>query len=118
MKFLKDFRYILFIFALVFTVNVGYSNTTEKEKKSDGQEQEQEGRRKSDQGMMRPDSGSATEAIDQELQEELEEEVEDSKTPVYQSIEKIDSAKEESVSKYNFIFYFLYKFKYDGEEAP
>ena len=28
-----------------------------------------------------------------------------------------DSVEDESVSKYNFIFYFLYKFKYDHEES-
>ena len=28
-----------------------------------------------------------------------------------------DTLEDESVSKYNFIFYFLYKFKYDHEES-
>ncbi|MEM6735196.1 MAG: hypothetical protein AAGC64_05165 [Bacteroidota bacterium] len=29
-----------------------------------------------------------------------------------------DSIDDDSVNKYNFIFYFLYKFKYDHEDSP
>ncbi|MEM0938165.1 MAG: hypothetical protein AAF600_00550 [Bacteroidota bacterium] len=29
-----------------------------------------------------------------------------------------DSIEDDSVNKYNFIFYFLYKFKYDHEDTP
>lgn len=114
MRILKDYRYILLSFALVFVVNVGLANTTGKGKKTDNQEQEQDGRRKSDQSMMRPDAESAPDPVDQEFQDDTEVEESESEAPVYQSIEKLDSTKEESVSKYNFIFYFLYKFKYDG----
>ncbi len=116
MKILKDYRYILLSFALVFVVNVGLANSTEKENKTENQEQEQEGRRKSDQSMMRPDAESAPDPVELNIQEEdVGEESDSNDTVIYQPVEKLDSAKEETVSKYNFIFYFLYKFKYDGE---
>lgn len=117
MRILKNFQYILSTLALIFFVNVGYANTTGKSSQTNNQEQEQEGRRKSDQSMIRPDAESATEPIDQDIQEETQEASSTTRT-IYKPIERADSVKEESVSKYNFIFYFLYKFKYDGEEAP
>lgn len=47
------------------------------------------------------------------LEEKLDEEPVYDETPeVYQ-----DSLEDDSVNKYNFIFYFLYKFKYDHEEV-
>lgn len=116
MRTLKNYPYVLTTIALIFFVNVGFANTTEKEKKSDGQEQEQESRRKSNQTMMRPDAETSTEPSE-EYQNDFEVE-EESQSSIYTIPEKVDSVKEESVSKYNFIFYFLYKFKYDGEEAP
>lgn len=117
---MKGYQYILSTFALIFVVNVGLANTSVQEIKagSQEQEQEQEERRKSDQTMMRPDDGSESEPTSQEVDEESPVQSLEVKSTVYRSIEKADSVKEESISKYNFIFYFLYKFKYDGEDAP
>ena len=33
-----------------------------------------------------------------------------------QDLQSVDSAEDDSVSKYNFIFYFMYKMKYDGAQ--
>lgn len=120
MRILKNYQYILSTLALLIFVNVGYANTTDSKKKTDGQEQEQEGRRKSDQSMIRPDGDTASQpTTDQDLQEETVEETPQNYRSIYNPTDKVDSVKEEeSVSKYNFIFYFLYKFKYDGEESP
>ncbi|MEP1035691.1 hypothetical protein [Ekhidna sp.] len=115
---MKNLQYILSSLALVLIVNVGVANTTVKEKKTDIQEQEQEGRRKADPGMIRPDAETPSEPIDQNIQEDSEVEQAKAKSTVYTPDAKLDTVKEESVSKYNFIFYFLYKFKYDGEESP
>ena len=114
LKTLKNTPKILFALALIFICSVGFANTNGNEKKADTQEQDQEGRRKSNQGLMRPDGDSAPQR-DVRLQEESksEPEVREEVKPV----EKTDSVQDDSVSKYNFIFYFLYKFKYE-EEAP
>ena len=120
MRILKSYHYILSLLAMLIFVNVGYANTTDNKKTTDGQEQEQEGRRKADQSMIRPDGETAVTPIDdQDIQEDFEEESPRNNRAIYAPIEKADSVKEDdSVSKYNFIFYFLYKFKYDGEESP
>ncbi len=119
MRILKNYHYIFSVLTLLIFSNVAFANTTDNKKKTDGQEQEQDGRRKSDQSMIRPDAESASQPIDQEIQEEPEIDIPSSSGSLLRPQEKVDSVKEEeSVSKYNFIFYFLYKFKYDGEEAP
>ena len=110
----------MFALGLILAVNIGYANTNGTEKKSGSQEQEQEGRRKGDQSLMRPDGDISSQATSQGYQHETVQEiepVEDSENLI-QIEEKPDSVEDESVSKYNFIFYFLYKFKYDAEEAP
>ncbi|WP_436518039.1 hypothetical protein [Ekhidna sp. To15] len=121
MRILKNHQYILSTLALLIFVNIGYANTTDNKNKANSQEQEQEGRRKSDQTMIRPDGETGAQQIDQDqdIEEEPESATSRSSQTIYSPIDKVDSVKEEeSVSKYNFIFYFLYKFKYDGEESP
>lgn len=121
MKVLKNFQQILTVLTLLIFVNVGVANATEKDGQTQGQEQEQEqdGRRKSDQSLIRPDGETAATPIEDDSHIEESDNVEVSASEdYYRPIEKVDSVKEESVSKYNFIFYFLYKFKYDGEDSP
>lgn len=121
MKVLKNFQHILTVLTLLIFVNVGVASTTENKGQTPGQEQEQEqdGRRKSDQSLIRPDGETAATPMDDDSHLEESENVEVSVSEEdYRPIEKVDSVKEESVSKYNFIFYFLYKFKYDGEDSP
>lgn len=120
MKVLKKYLHILPTVALIFIVNIGLANTNGKENKA-GQEQEQEGRRKSNQEMIQPDGDVPSESVDEDLQEEISSDFEPSESNskiVYQPAVETDTVKEAAVSKYNFIFYFLYKFKYDVEEAP
>lgn len=110
----------MFALGLTLAFNIGYANTNGTEKNLNNQEQEQEGRRKGDQSLMRPDGDVASQATSQGYQQETTREAEpamDAERPV-QMEEKSDSVEDDSVSKYNFIFYFLYKFKYDAEEAP
>lgn len=111
---LKKTLKILFTLALIFAFNIGFANTNGTEKKADTQEQDQEGRRKSDQSLMRPD-GDINSTQNVKLQEDRKQEPEIKE--VSKPSEKVDSVQDDSVSKYNFIFYFLYKFKYE-EEAP
>ncbi|MEP0984493.1 hypothetical protein [Ekhidna sp.] len=103
----------------VFAVNLALANSS-----SNHQEQEQDGRRKSNQTMIRPDGEVGSES-DQNLQIESSEanssQNEGGRTNsinIENSDAKVDSLEDDSVSKYNFIFYFLYKFKYDTEESP
>ncbi|MEO9482694.1 MAG: hypothetical protein ABJG47_04585 [Ekhidna sp.] len=112
---------ILSVIALIFGANVGLAkaNNIEIQISFQEQDQEQEGRRKSNQTMMQPDSDMPSESDGEDLNEDGDSESSVSiPTSIYEPIEIADSVKEESVSKYNFIFYFLYKFKYDAEEAP
>ena len=115
LRTLKKTPKILFALALIFICSVGFANTNGNEKKADTQEQDQEGRRKSNQGLIRPD-GDASQQRDVRFQEESKSSQPEVKE-VNNKIEKADSVQDDSVSKYNFIFYFLYKFKYE-EEAP
>ncbi|WP_370090359.1 hypothetical protein [Ekhidna sp.] len=113
---MKKHHNILLTLTLIFAVNVGYANTTGVVNKSVNQEQEQEGRRRSDQGMVRPDgdvNNSQTSIVGVQEEPKSEPQAEE---PNFKPEEKADSVEDDSVSKYNFIFYFLYKFKY--EEAP
>lgn len=117
MKILKKHHNILITLALIFTVNVGFASTNGAPKKSGVQEQEQEGRRRSDQGMVRPDgdlNSSQTSIVRAQEEPKSEPQVEETS---FKPEDKADSVEDDSVSKYNFIFYFLYKFKYE-EEAP
>lgn len=115
---MRRIQNILFALGLILAFNIGYANTNGEEKKSNNQEQE--GRRKADQSMMRPDGDIAS----QSSQGYQQEPVNESQNAVEELgnlmiiEERADSVEDESVSKYNFIFYFLYKFKYDAEEAP
>lgn len=118
MKILKSNRYVFSAFLLIFLVNIGLA-TKGQENKVQSQEQ-QEGR-KSDQTMIRPDGDYGSSIQQPEYQEEERSEDSHSSAPSeasYLSPEKTDSLEDDSVSKYNFIFYFLYKLKYEAEESP
>ncbi len=114
MKILKKYHNIFLTLALIFIFNVGYAHTNGSEKPNN-QEQEQDGRRKADQSMVRPDGDVASHQTG-EVKEEPKSEPQVREVS-YTPEDKPDSVEDDSVSKYNFIFYFLYKFKYE-EEAP
>lgn len=121
MNMLKSNRHIFSAFLLIFGVNIVLATNGQELKRGSDQEQQQEGR-KSDQTMIHPDGDYATAGQQQEYQnEEIKQEPQEvtsiSQEP-QRSEEKSDSLRDDSVSKYNFIFYFLYKFKYDTEETP
>ncbi|WP_420317457.1 hypothetical protein [Ekhidna sp.] len=113
MQILRRYLSILSAFLFVFTFNYGVANEViTKPGVKQEQEQEQEGRRKNDQTMIRPDGQyqSSSPEIDSSDPDPNEESV---STP--NVVENTDSLQDDSVSKYNFIFYFLYKFKYEDE---
>lgn len=94
-------KYLLkIVSALIFllTINISFASGTEnKPNKS----QQQEG-----QTLESPQKG---ERDQQELDEETDSYDAEEDQP------ESDSLEDDSVSKYNFIFYFLYKFKYEAE---
>lgn len=77
---------------------VGFSSTTGTENKVASDKKNQ----------LQPQTGQQT-----DFQEKLDEE------PTIETEVEVDqdSVEDDSVNKYNFIFYFLYKFKYNHEEA-
>ena len=78
-----------------------------------GQEQQQEGERKSEQTIMNPDGDElGPTEVEEDYQEESSQIDSEEIRPSRQEAPK-DSVQDDSVSKYNFIFYLLYKFKYD-----
>ena len=120
MRILKRYLYILSPLVLILIINFGYARTNGMDKKTDGQFQEQDGKRKSDQTVMRPEVETVSEPS-QDIQKESDnsESVKSNSDSIaYPSATKVDSVKDASISKYNFIFYLLYKFKYDAREAP
>lgn len=116
MKVLHQYHRIFLTALMVILCDLALANP-------DPQTPDQDGTRSADQGLMQPDG----EPVD--LQEEFQTPSESSETESVEieetnnespaakapSNEKVENT---SVSKYNFIFYFLYKFKYDTEEAP
>ncbi len=96
MKSIFKISFVLFILAVV---NVGYANT-ETEGKKEAKETEVE--------LQQTGQQQNQEKIKQDVSSEAER----------LSIDALesDSIEEDSVNKYNFIFYFLYKFKYDHED--
>ncbi|WP_424962472.1 hypothetical protein [Ekhidna sp.] len=116
MKVLKNYRNIFSALLLIFMINLGFAGTFTNGQEAKPQEQ-QEGRRKSDQTMIRPDGEYTSPATQADYQEEVREEPRESEEYEKPQV-KADSIEDDSVSKYNFIFYFLYKFKYDTEESP
>lgn len=116
MKVLKNYRNIFSALLLIFMINLGFAGTFTNGQEAKSQEQ-QEGRRKSDQTMIRPDGDYTSPASQADYQEEVREEPRETEESEKTQV-KADSLEDDSVSKYNFIFYFLYKFKYDTEESP
>ena len=99
-------------FQLVFAADLN------EETKTPHQEQ-QEGNRKSNQSGIGLDDGYGSQTQDeQELTSDDDEITNVSYSTSEVVREDADSVEDDSVSKYNFIFYFLYKFKYDSEESP
>lgn len=102
-KNLKNQLKILSTLILFFSINVAFASRVENGS-INPQEQEQE---QPKQQRLINDQGGQLE--DQKPEAEVE----------YDSSEdeilKTDSVEDDSVSKYNFIFYFLYKFKYEEE---
>ncbi len=116
MKVLKNYRNILSALFLIFIINLGFACTFANGQEAKSQEQ-QEGRRKSDQSMIRPDGEYNSQEAQTNYSKEEKDEVQESEVSAKPQV-KADSLEDDSVSKYNFIFYFLYKFKYDTEESP
>ncbi|NQZ74815.1 MAG: hypothetical protein HRT61_01710 [Ekhidna sp.] len=116
----KTFHTILFCLAILSFPLVGLAKINGEEKKAD--EQSQEGRSKSSQEEIRPDGNYAP--SDNITVVEDEESLEPKYPNSSYGVDKVeadldsDSLEDDSVSKYNFLFYFLYKFKYDSEESP
>jgi len=117
MKILKPRRYIFSVVLLIFLVNTAPA-TNGQENREANQEQKQQGQqegRKSNQTMMEPDGDRVPGQQTQGYQEEhAESEPKDNNSSKLAN-EKVDSLQDDSLSKYNFIFYFLYKFKYESE---
>lgn len=104
MKVLQQLPKILLTLTFLALVQIGMANPTDtKEKKEDNtegskeQEQQQNGQQR---GSQKLDGDSSV------SKEEAQGEIEVSQ----------DSVEDDSISKYNFIFHFLYKFKYEQEE--
>lgn len=105
---------ILAILSVPFTVAASVNGD---EKKQDNQEQD--GRAKSDAQGLRPDGDYNSISSERENNQQFE--TEDSQQSLSDATFtelNPDSLEDDSVSKYNFLFYFLYKFKYDSEESP
>lgn len=84
---------------MLFAIQIGYASTTETS--TSGKE-----------NPVVEEKQQQQTAKQTEIPEKLEEEpTVDAEVEINQ-----DSLKDGSVSKYNFIFYFLYKFKYDEHE--
>jgi hypothetical protein len=98
---LKNQLKILSTLILIFSINVAFANDAENNL-LDPQEQEQP----KQQGLVNDQNG--------QLEDQKQEEKMEYNAPETESAE-IDSVEDDSVSKYNFIFYFLYKFKYEEE---
>ena len=86
---------------MLMAVQIASAGTT-AEKASDHNQQQQQ------QVGQRPDQ---QEKLDEEPVTEEEPILEENEGPAIDQ----DSLEDDSVNKYNFIFYFLYKFKYDQE---
>lgn len=121
MKTLKRIRHIFLSLTLLFVALGSFaSGSIPFINQVASQEQEQEGRSKTDQIMMRPDGGTLEVQGSYEnkaTEEEITKDNSEGQKSFYRKQES-DSLQENSVSKYNFIFYFLYKFKYDNKYAP
>lgn len=116
MVMLKKYPDLITFLLLIFSVNVGFA--AHADANSFAQYQEQEGRRKVSQSAPRPDHAMTTGYHFQQEQTE-DNDLDASDGNFYSEenfVEESDSVGDDSVSKYNFIFYLLYKFKYEDEE--
>lgn len=95
---MKQATKILLSLTLLFAFHLGIANT----EGTDGKNTEKDAKQQQQTGQQ-----NKTEKLDEEPSSEG---VEGENEVV------VDSVEDDSVSKYNFIFYFLYKFKYDQEE--
>lgn len=86
---------------MFFSINVAFANVIHDETIS-AQEQEQP---KSQNGI----NGQSGQLEDSKQEKTIELDA------VENEDSEVDSVQDDSVSKYNFIFYFLYKFKYEEE---
>ena len=95
---MRDSIKISFILLLLSASHVGFANTTETDGKKETEEDNTELNQTGQQQEKLDEEGSAETVLD---------DVE---------ILDTDSIEDDSVNKYNFIFHFLYKFKYDHED--
>lgn len=106
-KILKHQLKIVSTLILLLAINVSFASETELKSKNP-QEQEQAKQR----------GGTNDHAGQLEDQKSVETEEFRTSEPEAEDEEKEavrDTLEDDSVSKYNFIFYFLYKFKYEAE---
>ena len=93
---------ISFFACLILLVNIAFaSNGQENKKPTQVQENGQQG-----------DKKPAIQKLDLSLTTDVETE----EAPATEETQSIDSTEDSSVSKYNFIFYFLYKVKYNENQ--
>ncbi len=88
---------------LLLLVQIGFANTTE----TNGEKSEN----KVDKLAFQQQTGKQG-----DQQEKLDQDLTNIPAEIEEQMDQ-DSLEDDSVSKYNFIFHFLYKFKYDHEEA-
>ncbi len=100
-KILKQQLKIVSTLILLLTINISFASETEN-KPSKAQDQEQT-----------LQTGQKGEIQEQQLEDNTKTYEVETEEPI-EPIES-DSVEDDSVSKYNFIFYFLYKFKYEAE---
>lgn len=107
MRILQQLPKLILTALLFLGVQIGYASpTTEGKKTNEKLVKEQQ------QGSQR----QAQQRLDGEEQQQIPNAIEDEREDYREAEIKTDSVEDDSVSKYNFIFYFLYKFKFEHEE--
>ena len=107
MRILQQLPKLILTALLFLGVHIGHANPTTDGKKANEKlvkEQQQAGQRQSQQRLDGEELQQTPNVIEEEREDYREDEI------------KTDSVEDDSVSKYNFIFYFLYKFKFEHEE--
>ena len=117
MKILKQLTKICLSLTLLLVFQVGLANAEATGGKNDKSKQEQEQERDQQTGPKKViDKLDPESNIIRDQEQEGEEADEDPTESEVKTTAPQDSVKDDSVSKYNILFYFLYKFKYEQEE--
>ena len=113
MKYSSKSKLFFVLIAMLCTSQLALANGLES---NSNQEQEGEQKTQSSTGEILPDQ--STEYLEGAVSDAEKDSGSDDAEVVPRSkvvpiVKKADSTEDDSVSKYNFIFYFLYKYKYD-----